>query len=237
MQEVLRALRGIQDLDFTIFQVNREYSRLPAERDARRAKIDAVIAKRNETEAELQKLQTAIKEIEDHTTIQRQRMRKVEGEAAKARSDAALLAAFQHERQSLRREIGEMEEEGLQFVERADGLSKRLAAFDAEIAEAEAVFAEFSKNVDAESSDAGKRLEELKADRAKRLGDQAAPEVLEIYERLLIAREGVALAELDARVCQGCYMTVPANIFVKLSRATELVQCPSCDRILYLADS
>ena len=234
MQEVLRALRGIQDLDFTIFQVNREYSRLPAERDARRGKIDAEISKRDELNGELTKLKAQIKEIEDHTTIQRQRMRKVEGEAAKARSDAALLAAFQHERQSLRREIGEMEEEGLQLVERADELAKRIAIFDKEIAESEEVFSEFSVNVDAESSDAGKRLKELKADRAKRLGKDLAPEVLEVYERLLTAREGVALAELDARVCQGCYMTVPANVFVKLSRGIELVQCPSCDRILYL---
>jgi len=234
MQEVLRALRGIQDLDFDIFQVSREYSRLPAERDVKRAELDARITRRNEIDGELHTLLTQIKEIEDHTTIQRQRMRKVEGEAAKSRGDAALLAAFQHERQSLRREIGEAEEEGLQLVERADELKARVDALDTEIAESEATFAEFSKNVDTESADAGKRLKELKAERESRLGMNLPPEVLDVYERLLQAREGVALAELDNRVCQGCFMTVPANVFVKLSRAVELVQCPSCDRILHL---
>jgi len=234
MQEVLRALRGIQDLDFDIFQVSREYSRLPAERDAKRAELDTRIHRRDEIDGELRALQAQIKEIEDHTTIQRQRMRKVEGEAAKSRGDAALLAAFQHERQSLRREIGEAEEEGLQFVERADELKARVEALDAEIAESEATFAEFSSNVDTEFAAAGKRLEELKAEREKRLGNNLPADVLDVYERLLQAREGVALAELDDRVCQGCYMTVPANVFVKLSRAVELVQCPSCDRILHL---
>ncbi len=236
MQEVLRALRGIQDLDFELFQVNREYARLPAERDVKREELDRRIHRRDEIDGELKTLQAQIKEIEDHTTMQRQRMRKVEGEAAKSRADAALLAAFQHERQSLRREIGEAEEEGLQFVERADELKARVEALDAEIAEAETVFTEFSGNVDTESAEAGKRLEELNAEREKRLGGSLPPDVLDVYERLLQAREGVALAELDQRVCQGCYMSVPANVFVRLSRAVDLVQCPSCDRILYLPD-
>jgi predicted nucleic acid-binding Zn-ribbon protein len=234
MQDVLRALRGIQDLDLDIFQVTREYERLPAERDARRSELDARIARRNELESELRTLKAEIKEIEDHTTVQRQRLRKVEGEAAKARSDAALLAAFQHERQTLRREIGEAEEEGLQFVERAEEIEGRLQVMDKAIAEDEAVYAEFAGNAEREIAEAEKKLAALKAERAERLGTQISHDVLEIYERLLQAREGVALAELEGRVCQGCYMEVPANVFVKLSRGIELVQCPSCDRILYL---
>lgn len=234
MQEVLRALRGIQDLDTTIYQVSREYERLPAERDARRAEIDVRIARRDELDGELRALRAKVKEIEDHTTQQRQRMRKVEGEAAKARSDAALLAAFQHERQSLRRDIGEAEEEGLQLVERADELAARIEEIDKEVAAAEEVFAELAANVEKEHAEAGAKLEELKAQRAERLGTDIPPEVMEVYERLLSAREGVALAELEGRVCQGCYMEVPANLYVKLSRGIELVQCRSCDRILYL---
>jgi predicted nucleic acid-binding Zn-ribbon protein len=37
-------------------------------------------------------------------------------------------------------------------------------------------------------------------------------------------------------VCQGCYVSVPNNIYVRLARCTELVYCPSCGRILYLRD-
>jgi hypothetical protein len=236
MHETLRALRGIQDLDFDIYQVRRELERLPAERNQRRDGIDARIARVEELAAELKTLRTKIKEIEDHTTIQRQRMRKVEGEANKTRGDAALLAAFQHERQSLRREISEAEEEGLQLVEQAEQLESQVAAMRDEIASEEATFAEFADNADRETADARKRLAEMEARRAKRLGDGPAPDVLETYEKLLEAREGVALAALDGRICQGCYMEVPANVFVRLSRGIDLVQCPSCDRILYLED-
>ena len=44
------------------------------------------------------------------------------------------------------------------------------------------------------------------------------------------------MAELEARVCQGCYVSAPSNIYVRLARRTELVFCPSCGRILYLRD-
>ena len=235
MQEVLGTLKNIQELDEDIFRVEQELKRLPAEQQKRRADIDGRIARRDDLEHELRTLRTRIKEIEDHTTIQRQRMRKVETETTKQR-DAALLAAFQHEKQSLRREIGEYEEEGLQLVERADELEGQMKALQEEIDAEEAVYAELATNVEKEVAEATAKLEGLTAERAKRLGAGVDREVLNTYERLLQAREGIALAMLDGRICQECYMEVPANVFVKLSRGTELVQCPSCDRILYLPE-
>ena len=61
-------------------------------------------------------------------------------------------------------------------------------------------------------------------------------ESLTLYERLLAAREGVALAELEGKICQGCFMEVPSNLYVKRRARHELIQCPSCDRILYIRD-
>ena len=40
---------------------------------------------------------------------------------------------------------------------------------------------------------------------------------------------------LEGRICQGCYMQIPPNLGVQLARGASLVQCPSCDRILYPA--
>ena len=60
--------------------------------------------------------------------------------------------------------------------------------------------------------------------------------VLVEYEKLLEAREGQAMALLDGRVCQGCYVSVPSNLYVRLARGREMVNCPSCGRILYLPE-
>ncbi len=76
----------------------------------------------------------------------------------------------------------------------------------------------------------------LAHERELRLGSGVAQAVLEQYEKLLDAREGQAMAMLESKVCQGCYVSVPNNIYVKLARGLELVLCPSCGRILYLPD-
>lgn len=236
MQQTLRALRALQELDQEIFRLRAELRRLPEERKKRRAEVDRLIGSRDDARGRERELRTRIKEIEDMTTIQRQRMRKVEGEAANARSDMALQAAFQHQARTLKRDISIAEEEGLQLVEQADTLAAQAGELDGQVAQAESVFGEFANNVASETAVARAKLDELEAERKKRLSGDVDAESLTLYERLLAAREGVALAELEGKICQGCYMEVPSNLYVKVARGTSLAQCPSCDRIFYIRD-
>jgi predicted nucleic acid-binding Zn-ribbon protein len=235
MQETLQALLNLQEIDREIFRTQAELKRLPTERQARRGEFEKRIARLAEIKTEGKVLRVRIKEIEDATTTQRQRVRKVENEAASSRQDMALLAAYQHEIRSLKREIGNSEEEGLQLVERVEGIEAQAAALQSEIEAEQKIFQEFSSNVEREFAVAQNKLSTLEAERKKRLSKEIPPESLAIYTRLLAAREGVALAELDGRVCQGCFMEMPTNLCVRVARATELVQCPSCDRILFPA--
>lgn len=236
MQQTLRALRALQELDAQIFRLREELRRLPEERARRRAQIDQLGARRAETETRARELAVRIREIEDMTTLQRQRMRKVEGEAANSRGDMALMAAFQHQARTLKRDISIAEEEGLSLVEQSELLKTAIATLTAEVAEAESVHAEFSANVEREMQVAQEQLDRLVTERKKRLSDDVDKESLTLYERLLAAREGVALAELEGKICQGCFMEVPSNLYVKVARGTTLAQCPSCDRIFYIRD-
>jgi hypothetical protein len=234
MHETIRALQALQELDQEIFRLNEELQRLPAERAKRRAQIDRVMGTRDELDKRHLDLRTRIKEIEDMTTQQRQRMRKVETEAANSRQDMALLAAFQHQIRTLKRDISTAEEEGLQLVEESDANETELARLNGEIDGAETLFVELSANVDSEMAVAQGKLDELEAERAKRLTNDVDAESLTLYERLLAVREGVALAELEGRICQRCYMEVPSNLYVRVARGAALAQCPSCDRIFYI---
>jgi uncharacterized protein len=236
MQDTIKALRALQELDQEIYRLREELRRLPEERATRRAQIDALITRRGETQRRAHEIKTKVKEIEDQTTIQRQRIRKVEHEAANSRGDMALLAAYQHQVRSLKKEIAQAEEEGLTMLGESETVQAEIVRLSAEITQAEAVFAEFSKNVEQEMSVARIKLDELEAQRASRMSSRIEPESFALYEKLLVSREGVALAELESRICQACYMEVPVNLYVRVARGTQLVQCPSCDRIFYVRD-
>ena len=232
MRDTLEALLGLQDIDRHIFAVERELQRLPAERDQRRGQIDGRVARAKELEQEVHSLRTRVKEIDDVTRTQRQRIRKLENEAQGAR-DMALQVAFQHEIKTLKRDISIAEEEGLGLVERIEGLETEAAQVRSALEEEERIFAEFNGNVEREMAEARARLEDMNAKRAERVSGEVPREAMELYTKLLQAREGEALAELEGRMCQACFMEIPTNLVVRLRRGLELVQCPSCDRILF----
>lgn len=235
MRDTLRALLTLQEVDRELWKAKDELRRLPQERTKRRADLDQKQSQLKELDASWGVAKTRVKEIEDLTTVHRQRIRKLEQEANNSR-DAALHVAVQHEMRTLKREINEAEEEGLKLVTDTDSLEKRRVELRAALEVEEKEFAEFAANVEKEVATAAARANALAADRKKRMTTTIEPDLVRRYEALLASRDGQALAELDGRICQGCFINVPPNVFVRLSRGLDLVQCPSCDRILYLRD-
>ena len=235
MRETLRLLRDLQELDRDVYGVRDELRRLPAEKSRRETQIQIQRDRLAEMQARNRETRSKIKEIEDLTTIQRQRIRKLEGEAANSRGDTATLVAFQHEIRSLKREISEAEEEGLGLVEEADEVDREVGLLRSRLEEEESEFSTYVANVERELLEAEERLKGFEEERRRR-SEPVQSAVLDQYEKLLEAREGQAMAMLDSRVCQGCYVNVPNNLYVRLARGLELVICPSCGRILYLPE-
>lgn len=235
MQETLSTLRALQVVDVDIFKVESELKRLPKERAKRQEEIDRRKERQAELEARMHDLKTRIKEIEDHTDTARLRMRKVEQESRQSRGDVALLMAFEHQVKTIKRDIGTSEEEGLSLMESMERVQAEKGALDAEIEGMQAEFDAYSANVDAEIAEATGKLEGLQADRSGRFQSEVPGDVLDTYEQLLAVRGGQALAVLEDRVCQACFMEAPKNLYVRVARGVDLVQCPSCDRILYIA--
>lgn len=237
LRQTLAILRGLQDLDRDLYRLQDELRRFPQEVTRKREKVRLESERLAEVEKKLTLAKVRLKEIEDLTTSQRQRVRKLEHEAGEARADAALHVAFQHEIRTLKRDIGEAEEEGLGLLSEIEKLGEERGVLQAAVAELEKEFAQYAANVDKEAKETMDRAQAMERERKKRGTSELAPDILGQYEKLLASREGQAIAELDGRVCQGCYVSVPNNIYVRLARRTELVPCPSCGRILFLRDA
>ncbi len=235
MKAVLQALLDLQTVDRDLYRVQVELKRLPLERAARRAEIDKLLARIADLRNQAKTARVKIKEYEDTATTQRQRARKLENDAANSRADMALLAHFQHEIKNLKRDVNASEELGLSLLEQVENIDKEAATLQARIDEEEKVYAEFASNVEREMSEAQGRESTLTTERKKRLtANTIPPEAMSIYMRLIAARDGMPLAGLDGRTCQACFIEIPTNMVVRVQRGSELVQCPSCDRILHL---
>lgn len=234
MQETLKALRGLQQIDRHIFRVESELRRLPLELERRQAVLDAHSTRIEEFRRRVHDLRSESKEIEGYTVKMRQRQRKLDNECASHKIDAAMLAAYQHEIRTLKHNISQAEDDALEKMELVDALQKEQAEVEAKLAQDQTDFEVLRGNVETELAAAEGRQAELGRERESLSADNIQPGHLELYRRLLQIREGEALAELDDGHCQVCFVQIPKNLGVRLARGIELVQCPSCDRILYL---
>ena len=235
MQQTLQALLGLQEIDSERYRVEAELKRLPKERERR---LDEL--RRQETAIEtaresLVSHRGRILEFESAVQTDRQRIRRLEQEVTASR-DMAVIEGARYEMRELKRRIDNTEREALELMESNEVTEQNLARMKAALDADREVFDTFAKGVADEVAQAEARREGLLARRREFLGSGVDPDTLSLYTRLLDAREGQALAILEARICQACYMEVPPNLFVRLARGKEVVQCPSCDRILVLRD-
>lgn len=233
MQNVVQALRSLQEIDRDLYRVRDELRRLPAERDRRQAELDAHQARIDAETDAMNQLRMRSKELEDTATVQRQRIRKLEKESMEQR-DVAVIEACRYEARGLKRQIEESERATMEMMERMEQMKANIEEQKNALDEERKVFEEFSQNVDSELADAQGRHDDLAARREEKMSADLGRETLALYDRLIEARGGEAMALLEGGVCQGCYMSVPPNLVVRLTRGREVTQCPSCDRILYL---
>lgn len=57
---------------------------------------------------------------------------------------------------------------------------------------------------------------------------------LRLYELLRERHGGVAVARVERGMCQGCRITLPMSLLQKVRSGISLVQCVSCERILFV---
>lgn len=232
MQPILQALYSLQQVDRRLYRVEAELERLPAELAKREEEFGLLTGRRDALKAQVVALRGEAKEVEDYTVGMRQRQRKLETESAKQKIDAAMLASYEHEIRSLKRGISEAEDEALKKMQAAENVEAELAETETRIATEENVLAEFMGNVEKELAEAREQQTAIQAEREKASSDGVPADALDIYTRLLKTREGEALSELADGHCQTCFVQIPRNLGVRLARG-EIVQCPSCTRILY----
>ncbi|MBA4180933.1 MAG: hypothetical protein C0506_10130 [Anaerolinea sp.] len=60
------------------------------------------------------------------------------------------------------------------------------------------------------------------------------PRALAVYERVRERRGGNALAKIQGSTCSACRVSMPDSVRKQAFHPDVLVQCPNCERILYL---
>jgi predicted nucleic acid-binding Zn-ribbon protein len=141
--------------------------------------------------------------------------------------------AMQLEIETAQKELGVVEERVLERMMEADALT-------AEIKKAEQALAALQKEVDAEKKTLAEELVTVEAalkaatERRAALVKSLSPQLVALFEQVARARKGIAIAAATRDgLCSACHVRLRPQAFQEVRRNDQIIQCPSCNRILY----
>lgn len=232
MDQQLQTLIELQGYDARIAALDAEAARLPKQ-------IEAI----QQALAETKKTVEALKAKSDTTRKDlRAKEKDLEVTASKrAKADAKLWEVKTNKEYSAALlEIEEIKQEKAQSEEEILTLMEGQERLAADLKEAEARYKERETQARQDEAVIKKKLEAVEAELAGVRGERNTrardlPQgILTDYERILKARAGVAVAQVNASaICGGCRVSIRPQALQELRVARELMRCESCGRYLY----
>ena len=231
MQEQLLLLIELQKADSAIRTLNVRKTKLPEkiaelERNlvVSTAAVDAVKNRHEELTKRQREKETDLKKGQD--TLKKTQERLTEVKTNKE------YQAVLKEIELIKAKSGEREDEIISTLEEADRVRGEVKVKEAALEEYRQEYEKERKTVEAELGNLDNELLILRQ-KNDEIRKQIAGDILRRYESILGLRNGIAVVEVWKEVCRGCHMNIPPQLYNELPKATELISCPNCNRIIY----
>lgn len=143
------------------------------------------------------------------------------------------LERMTHELESLDRRISDLEDAELEVMERLEDAQAGLDSLQAQVTATQQRLAVLTASRDDKSAVIDTQLGDLAVERGP-LAAGLPSDLSALYDRLRESKGGVGAAELRARECGGCRLTLdPAELSaIKAAGEDEVIRCEQCQRIL-----
>jgi len=232
MSPDLQHLIELQNLETAIEESRRRmaaHPQLVADADARLADAQAAV---DVARQRLKTSQDARREQEKEAATYQSRLSKFKDQLSAVKTNRE-YQAMQHEIETAQKELEVVEERVLERMVEADSMT-------ADIKRVEQALATQQKDVDAEKKTLAEELKTveaaLKDATARRASRVAAlpPQLVALFEQVARVRKGLALAIATRDgLCSACHVRLRPQVFQEIRRNDQIIQCFSCNRILY----
>jgi predicted nucleic acid-binding Zn-ribbon protein len=231
MHKDLERVVALQKLDSARHDAERRLAEAPERDRLLDARLESC---RERVAAAKQRLignQTARRAIEKDVAVHQGRLSKFHEQAMAVKTNQE-YHAVQKEIGFAQAEIKGLEDRILELMLEADELAGSTKAAEADLqAELKAVDAD-RRAMTTELAELGSSLERIAAERGE-IVRATAPDVLAVFDLVSRRRNGIAVAEARDGVCTICHVRLRPQVFNTVRRNEAIVQCDSCQRILY----
>jgi predicted nucleic acid-binding Zn-ribbon protein len=231
MNADLERVIALQRLDSAAHDAQRRIADEPGRLKTLDTRLETARAAVAGAKERLAENQTARRAIEKDLAVHQGRLSKFRDQLMSVKTNVE-YQAMQKEIEFAQHEVRAYEDKILERMLEADDLTAAVKRAEAEsAAEQKAVEAD-RKAYAAELTDVRESLERITSERAE-LVRALSPPVLATFELVAKRRNGIAVAEAREGVCSICHVRLRPQVFNMVRRNDEIVQCDSCQRILY----
>lgn len=231
LNEQLKLLIELQELDSSILSIAEKIESLPARLDKSRANLkettsslqnirtryEGLIKKKKDKEFELDEIQERIKRLKDKSS------------EIKTNKE---YEAHLKEIENYNKKKTQVEDELLQYMEEMEGMTDFLKTGERKVKETEDEFKKQERILDEEKNALYKEMEFYKT-RRKDFVSRIDEELYGHYMNLLKKFEGLAVVPVENEVCLGCNTNIPPQLYNDIKEDKDIYTCYYCKRFLY----
>jgi len=234
LNELIEQLVSLQEMDLVIDKIDGEIKQEQGELDSRISALAEREGRIKEQEEQIEVLEKERRTLEDemsdkiaHVKERQSKMMQVQT----SREQTALLKEIE----DAKRNVKENEEKIVTIMEQVEQLSNESTEEKTLLKTEKKLAGDEKEKVRAaiEGLNKGKKTKKNKRDKQAQAVNGS---MIAKYDILRDRRNGLAIVNVLDGVCQGCFMNLPPQKYNMLLKGDQILECPSCQRLIYHQD-
>jgi predicted nucleic acid-binding Zn-ribbon protein len=231
MNADLERLNSLQKLVSAAHDAERQLADEPEREKALEGRLETARRRLAADKERLAENQNARRAVEKDVAVHQGRLSKFREQAMAVKTNQE-YHAVQKEIGFAQGEIKTIEDKILELMVEADDLAAAVKRAEAELASEQKTVETERRSMATELTAMKSSLERIAAERAEVVRGLGA-KALAIFELVLRRRNGVAVAPARDGICTVCHVRLRPQVFNTILRNDQIIQCDSCQRILY----
>ncbi|MFK5922518.1 MAG: C4-type zinc ribbon domain-containing protein [Verrucomicrobiota bacterium] len=234
MQAEIETLLIVQDRDQKISGCSKQLAHIPDDEADAKRRLQGDEKALVECKAEIQANEIEMKNLELDIDTRKESVARLKVQQFETKKNEE-FRAMGVEIERYGDEVAALEDRELEFMEIGEQLKKKLAGATAALAATQVLVDEELADLESRTENLNKELADLEKERSE-IATGLDEDIVEVFDRLMKNKNGVAVVALKEGQCSGCHVRVISATVVEAKAEKGLTHCENCGRIVYFAN-
>lgn len=231
MEQELSTIYDAQKIDLIIIEKERVLLSTPKKLKGMDDELKATQMKVEKEKEIIEELEKERKKKEKELEVDKDKIKKLEAKLHEVKTNKEYQASLK-EIEAAKVANDKTEEDILVLMDKVEEIKKDHSSSASHLKIREKEIETEKTKIEKEIQSMDKIITQLKTERDNLLSvvnERSRSTYLVLREK----RNGIAVSTAKNGVCLGCFMNIPPQLFIEVTKNRQLIQCPSCGRILY----